>query len=91
MTQKETIQALQNIEDKAADFPNMTEDNWVATAKRFLQEQFKKVYVVIRCEEHSDYVERVFFDKNKAEEYCVPYNENEHCYSRDITEIDIII
>lgn len=51
----------------------------------------EKVYVVTRCEEHSDYVERVFVNKRKAEEYCAPYNENEHCYSRDITEIDITL
>jgi hypothetical protein len=45
------------------------------------------VYVVTRCEEHSDYVEEVFFDKVKAEEYCNKFNQDENNYQRDITEI----
>ena len=45
------------------------------------------VYVVTRCEEHSDYVEEVFYDKVKAEEYCNKFNQDENNYQRDITEI----
>jgi hypothetical protein len=38
MTKQETIQVLQSIEDRAVDFPNMTECDWVAitSAKRKL-------------------------------------------------------
>ena len=37
----------------------------------------KIVYVVTRSEEHSDYVEAVFFDKENAEKYCKQFNDNE--------------
>ena len=41
MTKQETIQVLQSIEDRAVDFPNMTECDWVAiaSAKRHLKEE----------------------------------------------------
>ena len=41
MTKQETIQVLQSIEDRAIDFPNMTECDWVAiaAAKRHLTEE----------------------------------------------------
>lgn len=41
MTKEETIQVLQSIEDRAIDFPNMTECDWVAiaAAKRHLTEK----------------------------------------------------
>ena len=53
-------------------------------------EQYKTAYVVTRCEEH-DYVEQVFFDKSKAEEYCKPYNEDENSYYRNITKIEVTL
>ena len=34
------------------------------------------LYIVMRCEEHSDYVEKVFVDKDKAIAYCENYNSN---------------
>jgi len=39
MTKQETIQVLQSIEDRAINFPNMTECDWVAiaAAKRHLE------------------------------------------------------
>ena len=39
MTKQETMQVLQSIEDRAVDFPNMTECDWVAiaAAKRHLE------------------------------------------------------
>ena len=52
-------------------------------------EQHKVAYVVTRSEEHCDYVEKVFFDKEKAEEYCKPFNEDENSYHRDITKIEV--
>ena len=54
-------------------------------------EQYKTAYVVTRCEEHDDYVEQVFFDKIKAEEYCKPYNEDENSYYRNITKIEVTL
>lgn len=51
--------------------------------------EYKTAYVVTRSEEHCDYVEKVFFDKGKAEEYCKPFNEDENSYHRDITKIEV--
>jgi len=51
--------------------------------------QKKNLYVVTRCEEHSDYVEKVFFSKEKAEDYCKQFEGNEDAYGRDITEIEV--
>ena len=43
MTEKETIQVLQSIEDRAVDFPYMTACDWVAiaAAKRHLENSLK--------------------------------------------------
>lgn len=49
------------------------------------------VYVVTRCEEHSDYVEEVFFDIEKAEQYCAKYNSNDDDYRRHITKVNITL
>ena len=54
-------------------------------------EQYKTAYIVTRCEEHDDYVEQVFFDKKKAEEYCKSYNEDENNYHRNITKIEVTL
>lgn len=54
-------------------------------------EKHKVAYVVTRSEEHCDYVEKVFFDKEKAEEYCKPFNEDENSYHRDITKIEVTL
>lgn len=51
----------------------------------------RKVYIVMRCEEHSDYVEKVFVDKNKAVSYCDQYNSNSREYSRTIEEMEITL
>ena len=51
--------------------------------------QKKKLYVVTRCEEHSDYVEKAFFSEKKAEKYCKQFEGNEDAYGRDITEIEV--
>lgn len=52
-------------------------------------EEKQFAYVVTRCEEHSDYVEKVFLNKEDAEAYCKQFNENEDCYCRDITKVKI--
>ena len=48
-------------------------------------------YVVTRCEEHSDYVEEVFFDEDKAQEYCDQFKGNENEYARHITKVKVTL
>jgi hypothetical protein len=45
----------------------------------------------MRCEEHSDYVEKVFVDKDKAIAYCENYNSNPREYSRTIEEMEVAL
>ena len=49
------------------------------------------VYVVTRSEEHSDYVEKVFLEESKAEEYCKQFENDEDEYGRDITKIKVAL
>lgn len=49
------------------------------------------LYIVMRCEEHSDYVEKVFVDKDKAIAYCGQYNSNPREYSRTIEEMEVTL
>ncbi len=49
------------------------------------------LYIVMRCEEHSDYVEKVFVDKGKAIAYCEKYNSNSREYSRTIEEMEVTL
>ena len=49
------------------------------------------LYIVVRCEEHSDYVEKVFVDKDKAIAYCNQYNSNPREYSRTIEEMEVTL
>ena len=49
------------------------------------------LYIVMRCEEHSDYVEKVFVDKDKAVAYCENYNSNPREYSRTIEEMEVTL
>lgn len=48
-------------------------------------------YVVTRCEEHSDYVEKVFFDEDKAQEYCDQFKGDENEYARHITKVEVTL
>ena len=48
-------------------------------------------YVVTRCEEHSDYVEEVFFNEDKAQAYCEQFNGNENEYARTITKVKVTL
>lgn len=52
----------------------------------------RKVYVVVRCEEHSDYVERVFVDNDKAVAYCNKFNSStsdEYCRVIEAMEVTL--
>jgi hypothetical protein len=51
----------------------------------------RRLYIVMRCEEHSDYVEKVFVDKDKAIAYCDKYNSNPREYSRTIEEMEVTL
>ena len=48
-------------------------------------------YIVTRCEEHSDYVEKVFFNEDKAQEYCDQFKGNENEYARHITRVEVTL
>ena len=51
----------------------------------------RRLYIVMRCEEHSDYVEKVFVDNDKAFAYCENYNSNPREYSRTIEEMEVTL
>ena len=48
------------------------------------------VYVVTRCEEHADYVVRVFTEKEDAEIFCKERKNDVEEYSLDITETMLV-
>ena len=54
--------------------------------ERHLQEPVI-VYVVTRGEEHSDYVEKVFTDEARAQEYCDKFDEDD--YPRLVTKMEV--
>ena len=58
---------------------------------KWKDEQYKIAYVVTRSDMHYDEVEKVFFDKNKAEEYCKTFNEDKNSDCRNITEIEVTL
>lgn len=51
----------------------------------------KIVYIVMRCEEHSDYVEKVFVDECKAKEYCEQFDDNPNEYFRYIDKMEVTL
>lgn len=51
----------------------------------------RKVYVVVRCEEHDDYIEKVFVDKTKANEYCNKFEGNPNEYGRYYEEMEVTL
>lgn len=51
----------------------------------------QKVYIVLRCEGHDDYVEKVFVDKDKAIAYCKQYEGNPNEYGRYFEEMEVTI
>lgn len=56
-----------------------------------VEETMSIAYVVTRSEEHSDYVEKVFFDEDKAQEYCDQFKGNENEYARHITKVEVTL
>lgn len=47
------------------------------------------LYVVTRCEEHSDYVEKVFVDEEKAIDYCRQFDNKDDEYARSYTKVEL--
>lgn len=41
------------------------------------------LFIVTRCEEHADYIEKLFADKQKAEEYCSKFEGGDY-YPRHV-------
>lgn len=58
---------------------------------RYADEHPRKVYVVVRCEEHDDYIEKVFVDKTKANEYCNKFEGNPNEYGRYYEEMEVTL
>ena len=58
---------------------------------RWADEHPRKVYVVVRCEEHDDYIEKVFVDKTKANEYCNKFEGNPNEYGRYYEEMEVTL
>ena len=78
------------ISDQLYDYNAENRRIWVSGVE-WADEHPKRLYVVTRCEEHSDYIEKVFVDENKANDYCEQFEGDEDAYGRDITEIDITL
>lgn len=73
-----------------AMFEEAVEDSNILEVKE-VKETMSIAYVVTRSEEHSDYVEKVFFDEDKAQEYCDQFKGNENEYARDITRVKVTL
>lgn len=58
---------------------------------RAADENPKTIYVVVRQEEHDDYVEKVFADKSKADSYCRQFVNNPNEYNRYATEMEVTL
>lgn len=51
----------------------------------------KPVHIVMRCEGHSDYPEKVFVDKAKADAYCRQFDDNPNEYGRTIETLEVTL
>lgn len=94
MTREEEIDKEASMYESAClwgDNPNGGVKRAYKLGAKWADEHPKTLYVITRCEEHSDYVEKVFVDKKKAEEYCQKFEGNEDEYGRDITEINVTL
>ncbi len=92
MTRKEEIEhAAYDYLCGDKSYASSLESKGFVKGAKWADEHPKTLYVITRCEEHSDYVEKVFVDKEKAEEYCRKFEDNEDEYGRDITEINVTL
>ena len=93
MSNEERVKLIDDIAHKYAmkkGKPTIWAHGFMVGA-RWADENPRILYIVIRCEEHSDYVEKVFVDKDKAIGYCNQYNSNPREYSRTIEEMEVTL
>jgi hypothetical protein len=93
MTNEERTKLIDDIAHKYA-FKKGKPAIWThgfMVGARWADEFPRRLYIVMRCEEHSDYVEKVFVDKDKAVAYCENYNSNPREYSRTIEEMEVTL
>lgn len=76
MTIEETIQTLHSIEDRASDFPNMTDGDWVAiaAAKRHLS--------TLKTNQNSVYTKQELIDMGFGFDLNGNITTPEECYKR---------
>ena len=88
MTEKETIQVLQSIEDRAVDFPYMTACDWVAiaAAKRHLENSLKVKEVE---EQSNDLEEEIELVKGDYEQVDVAWNNDFDFIARHFYELGL--
>ena len=70
---------------------NEAYDDVISLLNTLEVKEFALAYVVTRCEEHSDYVEEVFFNEDKAQAYCEQFKGNENEYARHITTVKVTL
>lgn len=58
---------------------------------RAADENPRPLYVVVRQEEHDDYVEKVFVDKSKAGAYCRKFANNPNEFCRYGTKMEVTL
>lgn len=85
------IKSTRHTDDNGKELYNVFVEAALQEMAEWKDKQYSIAYVVTRCEEHSDYVEEVFFDIEKAEQYCAKYNSNEDNYRRHITKINVTL
>lgn len=61
------------------------------TAMEWADKNPQPIHIVMRCEEHSDYPEKLFFDKGKAEAYCKKFNDNPNEYGRTVETLEVTL
>jgi len=96
---REEVERLQNelIQEREKGFGSDVDDACILELQNVLtyidslQKEPTLVYVVTRSEEHDDYVEIVFFDKNKANKYCDQFKGDEDEYARYITKVEVTL
>jgi len=94
MTNEEKANEISEQYSTSRYFPNDEELAAYSAAMQMAEwkdKQHSVAYVVTSCEEHDDYVEEVFFDIEKAEQYCAKYNNNEDSYRRHITKVNVML
>ena len=82
---------LSGLDGQTAEIISVLAQTSVIDGAEWADEHPPTLYVITRSEEHSDYVEKVFVDKEKAQEYCKQYKGDKDAYSRNITEINVTL